>query len=192
MHHPYRKFLFMARVFFLLTLFFACTVHAETLEILPQFEAAEKARDMSNLTFQDAKGNLRHVSDYRGKLVLLNIWATWCVPCRREMPALDNLQGTYRNTLLRILPVSIDNGQSLDKVLAFYHENRIKHLPALVDKNLVMTRELHPMGLPTSFLIDTDGRLVGEIEGFAPWDSAEAANLIEFYLQKQSGRATKN
>jgi len=192
MHHPYRKFTFLARVFFLLAMFFASVAHAETPKILPQFEAADKARDMSDLTFQDAKGNARHISDYRGKLVLLNIWATWCVPCRREMPALDDLQGTYKNTPLQILPVSIDTGQSLDKISAFYHDNQIKHLPALIDKNLAITRELHPMGLPTSFLIGTDGRLLGKIEGFVPWDSPEAANLIELYLQKQSGRAAKS
>ncbi len=174
----------MPRIFFALALCLASAARAETVEILPQFNAYDTPRDMSGLAFQDAKGNWRHISDYRGKLVLLNLWATWCVPCLREMPALDDLQGVYKNTELIVLPVSLDRTSNADKIFDFYRHSYIKHLPVLNDPDMQLMRALHPDGLPTSYLITPDGRAVGKVEGFAPWDSPQAANLIESYLQK--------
>jgi thiol-disulfide isomerase/thioredoxin len=160
-------------------------LYAETVPILPQFVAYNSPRDFPALEFQDAKGTWRSLEDYRGQLVLVNLWATWCAPCRKELPQLDNLQAVYASTGFLVLPLSIDSPQTAPKILNFYREQNLRNLPILHDPTGMTMRLLRPRGLPSSYLIGRDGRALGEIIGYARWDSPEAANLVEAYLQRR-------
>ncbi len=149
------------------------------MQILSQFRAYKTPRQIPDLQFEDVKGTTRRLSDYRGQWVLLNLWATWCAPCRKEMPQLDSLQEVFAETNFRILPISIDGPQTAAKILPFYHQYEIKNLPILNDRESKSMKILNPRGLPASWLIGPDGYAVGEVGGYARWDSEEAANLIE-------------
>lgn len=184
MHYPYRILSLLPRIFCLCLLVFAMPAQAERVQILPQFQAYKKPRQMPDLTFVDVKGAGRKLSDYRGKWVLMNIWATWCAPCRKELPQLDNLQEAFADANFLILPVSIDSAETAPKILTFYHQYDLKNLPVLHDRDGKSIKLMSPRGLPTSWLISPSGYAVGEITGYASWDSDAAANLIEMYLQQ--------
>jgi len=129
------------------------------------------------IAFEDAEGRQRSLPDFRGKVVLLNIWATWCIPCRKEMPALDRLQSTIGDGEFNIVPLSIDRG-GMDVVRKFYAEVGIKKLGMYRDKSGSATRELGAVGIPTTLLIDREGREIGRLIGPAEWDSPEMIKFI--------------
>ena len=184
MHYPYRKWRIWPGIFLLLAaLLVGLPARAEMVELLPQYRAYDTPRAMPNLSFQDAKGAWKKISDYRGKWLLVNAWATWCAPCRKEMPELDNLQSAYGEANFQILPISIDSPQTAPRMFQFYHEKQIRNLPLLHDPQGNLMRLMRPRGLPSSWLVNPNGQMVGEIVGYAPWDSDRAANLIEYYLQ---------
>ncbi len=127
--------------------------------------------------FTDADGNARSLADYAGQGVVLNLWATWCSPCVREMPALDDLAKLVAGDGITVLPVSSDRaGAAL--VQRFYSEHRIVNLPVLLDPTGAMARGLNVRGIPTTFLIDKDGREVGWLEGSADWSSTDAVTVV--------------
>jgi thiol-disulfide isomerase/thioredoxin len=185
MHYPYRILQILPRVFCVLLLLAMPAVAAETVPILPQFQAYATPRSLPSIRFMDAKGTQKTMADYRGQWVLLNLWATWCAPCRKEMPQLDSLQEVFAETNFRILPLSIDSSQTAPKIFTFYHDHQIKNLPILNDPSGMTMAALKPRGLPSSWLIAPDGRAVGEVIGYARWDSDAAGNLIEMYLQRK-------
>ncbi len=132
--------------------------------------------------FKDGSGKTLSLADFRGKLVLLNLWATWCAPCRAEMPSLDRLQATLGGEGLAVLPLSLDRGGG-PVVALFYGRQEISHLGVYVaGTGGGLPGALQIGGLPTSFLIDREGRIVGRLEGATQWDSPEALELIRFYL----------
>jgi thiol-disulfide isomerase/thioredoxin len=134
-------------------------------------------KPVAAIQFEDAQGKTRSLSDFRGKVVLLNIWATWCVPCRKEMPALDRLQTLFETRDLEVLPLSIDRG-GLDVVRKFYTEVGIQKLGLYRDTSGNATRELGAMGIPTTLLIDREGRELGRLIGPAEWDSPDMVAFI--------------
>lgn len=166
------------------TLFFHAPLHAETVAILPQFNEYPSPRNFPNLEFKDVNGNTHQLSEYRGNLLLVNLWATWCLPCRKEMRGLDSLQDVFAGTKLKILPISLDNPNNASKISDFFQDIKVKNLPILNDYTSEIMHELKPPGLPTSYLIGPDGRALGSVVGYANWDSPEAGNLIEAYLPK--------
>ncbi len=152
--------------------------------ILPQFTAFNPPHEITNLAFKDKDGTPHKLSDYYGHLLLVNLWATWCPPCRAELPALDHLQTVYKSTGFQILPISLDDPGDGDKITTFYTSHNIKALPIFKDPEFSLLKELHPDGLPASYLITPDGKAAGMVEGIADWDGQEATNLIEAYLPK--------
>jgi thiol-disulfide isomerase/thioredoxin len=135
--------------------------------------------------FKDSAGKELHLSDFRGKLVLLNIWATWCAPCRAEMPSLDRLQAKLGGEGFMVLPVSLDRGGG-PAVAVYYGQHDITHLGVYLAGQGGLQNALKIGGVPTSFLIDREGRVVGSLEGATQWDSPEALALIRSYLGKSS------
>jgi thiol-disulfide isomerase/thioredoxin len=134
---------------------------------------------MPPLVFDDANGVQHSLADYRGSYVLLNVWATWCGPCVREMPSLDALQKKFEAGKLVILPLSEDrNAASLS---AFYRLHALVHLPVAVDSAGIAPSALHLRGLPTSLLVDPHGQEIARFEGDADWNSPEA---LEFLRQQ--------
>src|ERR1700710_1304397 len=136
---------------------------------------------LPDLTFEDAQGKPRKLSDWRGRTVLLNLWATWCVPCRKEMPALDNLEGKLGGEKFAVVAVNIDT-RDAEKPKAFLRDGNLTRLGNFADPKAKGFQDLKSIGLalgmPTSVLIDGQGCEIGNIAGPAEWDSEDAIKLI--------------
>ena len=121
---------------------------------------------------------------FEGQVVLLNFWATWCAPCVREMPSLDRLQAALGPEGLAVVAVSEDRA-GLKAVEPFFMETGLEHLEIYLDPKGKFWREFGVRGLPTTYLIDRQGRLIGAMEGPAEWDEEDAVALIRFYLEQE-------
>jgi thiol-disulfide isomerase/thioredoxin len=132
--------------------------------------------------FEDSMGQPVTLDSFHGKVVLLNIWATWCPPCVAEMPELDKLQADLGGEGLAVVAVSTD-AQGIKKSAPFYRRAGITHLDLYNDTRGALEQALQVTGLPASVLLDRDGHVVGRMEGPAQWDSPEAKALIEHYLK---------
>lgn len=129
------------------------------------------------VTFLDADGNERSLSDFQGRVVVLNLWATWCAPCRKEMPSLDRLQATLGGDDFEVIALAVDRG-NLSKVLAFYQDVGIGNLEVYHDKTSKAGRTLRAPGLPTTLIIDRKGHEVGRVLGDAEWDGEDVITLL--------------
>jgi len=136
---------------------------------------------LRDLAFQRPDGSVVRLADFTGTPVLLNLWATWCVPCREEMPALDRLAGATGDRL-EVVAVSLDTGGA-EKPRAFLDEIGVGRLDLYVDPKLNLINDIKRLGLrgglPTTFLVDEAGCQIGVMEGPAEWDSPDALRLIE-------------
>ena len=141
---------------------------------------AKTPRPMPDLAF-DAAGGRKQLSEFRGKAVLLNLWATWCIPCREEMPALDRLQAQAGGPDFEVVAVSIDTTR-LEKRQAFLTDAGVKSLGFYADPSAevfqVLKKAGKVVGLPTSILVDRDGCEIGIMSGPADWASADALALV--------------
>jgi thiol-disulfide isomerase/thioredoxin len=133
-----------------------------------------------NFTLSTSDGQQVSLHQYRGKVVFLNFWATWCIPCREEMPALEQLHQTYQSQDLAIL--SIDLKESADQVKAFFQKHSLS-FPALLDQNGSVFRDYLVSGMPTTYLIGRDGTLLARGVGGRDWTRAEALQLIQELIQ---------
>jgi thiol-disulfide isomerase/thioredoxin len=138
-------------------------------------------RPVPAIRFTDADGRAKTLQDFRGRVVLLDIWATWCGPCRKEMPALDRLGGKLGGADFIVLPVAIDRNGSA-AVEPFYRALGIKRLGVYLDPLGRGTSALAVPGVPTTLLIDRDGRLLARKMGGASWDSPPMIALIRRLL----------
>jgi thiol-disulfide isomerase/thioredoxin len=142
---------------------------------------ASPPRPLPDLSFTTPEGKAS-LADFKGRTVLLNLWATWCVPCRQEMPALDHLQGLRGSKDFAVVAVNIDTSR-LDRPKAFLNENGIKNLKLYTDSSAAAFQALKQegklIGLPTTILIGKDGCEIGTMAGPAQWDSPEALALID-------------
>ena len=134
-----------------------------------------------DLAFKDADGTLKKLSDWRGRTVLVNLWATWCVPCRKEMPALDELQGKLGGPDFEVVAVNIDTRDPA-KPKAFLADGNLSKLAYFTDSNAKVFQDLkgvgRALGMPTSVLIDAKGCEIATIAGPAEWASEDALKLI--------------
>ena len=129
------------------------------------------------ISFQDAAGKERTLADWRGKVVLLNLWATWCLPCRKEMPSLDRLQAALGSDRFEVVALSVDR-KGLEASRKFLDETKVERLALYVDASTRATSELRVVGLPATLLLDAEGREIGRLLGPAEWDSEDAKRLI--------------
>ncbi|MBI4184870.1 MAG: TlpA family protein disulfide reductase [Proteobacteria bacterium] len=150
------------------------------------FEVAVPPRAMPEVGMRDAAGAEVGLGRFRGKVVLLNLWATWCGPCVREMPSLDRLQAALAGERFEVVALSEDLGGA-DAVRRFYERTGVRHLAIHLDPRGALARAVGARGLPTSLLIDREGREIGRLEGAADWDSPEAVALIRYYLGAPAG-----
>jgi thiol-disulfide isomerase/thioredoxin len=134
-------------------------------------------------TFKDADGRPLTLGAFQGRVVLLNFWATWCAPCIREMPSLDRVQARFEDEGLSVVAVSEDFA-GLPVVRPFFERLGLEHLKVYLDVDFALLKALGVQGLPTTLLIDRQGRLVGGMEGPAEWDEDDAAALIRYYLNE--------
>jgi len=131
-----------------------------------------------DIMFRDMDGAPHHLHDFKGKPVILSFWASWCAPCLVEMPMLNRLQKQMGDKIT-ILPIAIEN-QGPGAVHLFFEKARIRYLPVYVDTMHRALSIYKVRALPTSFLIDPEGNIVGKVEGAIAWDSPE----IQSYLEK--------
>lgn len=145
-------------------------------------------RDLPAISFQDEAGKAMSLADFRGKVVLLNIWATWCPPCREEMPSLDRLNGKRGGENFEVVALSIDRDTALVK--PFYEEFGIQTLRGYFDPSAQIPNTLRAPGVPTTLLIDQEGREIGRAMGPAAWDSPQVEALIDAALARAPGRGS--
>jgi thiol-disulfide isomerase/thioredoxin len=142
----------------------------------------DKPRPLPELHFTNADGHKLSVADFRGRMVLLNIWATWCVPCRKEMPALDRLETKLGGPDFEVVALSIDR-QGLAAVQPFFKEFRLKALHIYLDQSGKAAVALNVPGIPTTLLIDHDGREIARKIGPAEWDSPKVLQVLDQHMK---------
>jgi thiol-disulfide isomerase/thioredoxin len=154
---------------------------------------AKSPLKIPDLAFEDAAGKKLTLASFRGRTVLLNLWATWCVPCRREMPTLDALQGELGGPRFEVVAVNIDT-RDPDKPKKFLKDIGVHKLAYFADSSAKAFQDLKSIGrafgMPTTLLVDPHGCEIGTIAGPAEWASKDALALIEAALggEKQSAR----
>lgn len=150
---------------------------------------AQEPRRIPSLTFANADGKPMSLKDFEGKLLLVNLWATWCVPCRKEMPALDTLQKDLGGDRFEVVAINLDT-RDPEKPKAFLNEIGIKSLSFFADSGTKSFQALRAagrgFGLPTTLLVDAKGCEVGFLAGPAEWASPDAQTLIKAALQPGS------
>jgi thiol-disulfide isomerase/thioredoxin len=159
----------------LLTVFAVVPVWAADLTLDPH------PRVLPALTFTDADGHPLGLDRFKGKVVVLDYWATWCAPCREEFPRLDRLQGRLADKGLAVVAVSLDRG-GRPLVDRFYDEIHVEHLAKYLDPHSASALALGLRGVPTTLIIDRQGREVARIEGPAAWDGPEIGKVLDGLL----------
>ena len=142
---------------------------------------ATDPREAMPLAFERMDGGKTKVSDFRGKAVLLNLWATWCVPCRAEMPSLDRLEAEAGDKNFEVVAVNVDTAR-LERRTAFLDGIGVKSLTRYADPSgdafQTLRKDDKTLGLPVTLLIDKDGCEVGVVAGAVKWDSADALSVV--------------
>lgn len=167
----------------------ACAASRETSQRVSALAKGEVAamsianapEPMPEVTFTGPDGKPRKLEDFKGKTVLLNLWATWCVPCRSEMAALDRLQASAGSDKFEVVTINVDTSR-LERPKAFLGEIGAKNLAYYADPKAEIFFQLRQsgqaLGLPTTFLIDGSGCQIGLMQGPANWDSEEGRSLV--------------
>ena len=148
---------------------------------LEDFELIKEEKNISNLTFKDHKDNNITFSDFNGKILLVNFWATWCVPCIKEMPSLDRLKEKF-NKNFDVIAISVDR-DGLEKVNEFFEEKKINNLNKFFDIKNSLAKEMDLFGVPTSFFVDKKGNLIGYYQGDMEWDNNTVVNFINYLIK---------
>lgn len=142
------------------------------------FTLLEQPRSLPPVRFANGEGRGITLADFHGRVVLLNIWATWCVPCREEMPTLDRLQAELGGAEFEVVALSIDRS-GVAGVTKFYGEIGIRHLNIYVDGSGQVSRDLNIIGLPTTLLVDKEGRELRRKIGPLEWDNSNVIAIIK-------------
>ncbi len=129
------------------------------------------------IVFTDASGQPHSLENFRGRGMVVNLWATWCLPCVTEMAALEALSQTLAPFDIAVLPLSSDRG-GIPRIAAFYRDRGLTALPMLLDPGGAAGQAFGARGIPTTLLIDRQGREAARVEGAADWSTPDAAALV--------------
>ncbi len=154
---------------------------------LGAFVKPAESQAVLDLSFTSADGKPHRLSEWRGKVVLLNLWATWCAPCKVEMPSLDRLQAKLGSDAFSVLALSVDR-TGVGKPAAFFTGNAITHLAVYNDSESAATAALRASGLPVSVILDGQGREVARLTGPADWDSPVTTAKVEEFIRSSGGK----
>lgn len=135
-------------------------------------------RPVADLPITDETGAAHHLSDYRGKYVVVNFWATWCYPCRREMGTLDRLQADMGGKDFAVVAVATLHN-TVPAVKRFFAREKVTHLPIRLDPGSALAHSLGILGLPVTVILDPKGREVARLIGEADWDSDNAKAVLK-------------
>ncbi|MEN2494425.1 MAG: Thiol:disulfide interchange protein TlpA [Hyphomicrobiaceae bacterium hypho_1] len=145
------------------------------------FEFQKEPRMLPDIRFRNSAGKLISLRGFSNKVILLNIWATWCAPCLREMPHLNELQSRLGSDTFEVVAVSLDAG-SPEKPKKLLRKISVDALHFYHDPTAQLSFTLKALGMPTTLLIDNNGREIGRLVGAADWSSTDASRLINAYL----------
>ncbi|KQN76448.1 TlpA disulfide reductase family protein [Devosia sp. Leaf64] len=143
-----------------------------------------EGRGYADMAFKDESGKAMTLADFSGKSLLVNFWASWCVPCREEMPALDAIAGEYNSDKFQVVPINLDIGEGgLGKAEEFLAEGIFQNLPLYADNTFAafdrLKREAVAVGLPATLLLDPEGCEIAVLQGPAEWNSRDGKAVID-------------
>ena len=140
--------------------------------------------EVSDVPFTDPEGGEHRLSDWQGKVVLVNFWATWCAPCRKEMPMLDALQAEFGGEDFEV--VTIATGRNpLPGIIRFFDEVGVTNLPILLDPKQELARDMAVLGLPITLILNREGQEIARLRGDAEWDSDSAKAIIAALIEAE-------
>lgn len=151
---------------------------------LAAFVIGESRREVADLSFKDAGGRDLRLSQWRGRIVLVNLWATWCAPCRKEMPDLAKLQKALGSDDFEVVAISVDR-KGVAASAAFLGETGAEALSLYIDESARVLNDLQALGLPATVLVDRKGYEIGRLLGPADWSSPEALALIRAAINEK-------
>ena len=154
---------------------------AETASTLAAFIKHPVPKDIAAFSFADGTGAPLDLSHWKGKVVLLNLWATWCAPCRKEMPELAQLQKLLGSADFEVVAISEDL-KGVEASAVFLKDSGAENLALYVDPKMAALNALQSIGLPTTLLIGRDGKEIGRLLGPADWASKDAQDLVKATL----------
>ncbi|WP_407673315.1 TlpA family protein disulfide reductase [Paracoccus caeni] len=144
---------------------------------LDKLVVTNDAPPVAETTFTDPKDGTHTLADYKGQVVLVNFWATWCAPCREEMPSLDELQAELGGDDFQVVPIATGRN-SVENIDRFFQETGVENLPVLLDPRQQLARQMGVVGLPVTIILDRDGNEVARLMGDADWASDAAKELV--------------
>tara|TARA_Y100000590_G_scaffold278892_1_gene313136 strand:+ start:5524 stop:6066 length:543 start_codon:yes stop_codon:yes gene_type:complete len=142
---------------------------------------SEIPKPISSIIFEDFSGNKINLEDYEGKLVIINFWATWCAPCRKEMPSLNALNGNENFKNLEVLAINMDQPNNREKIENFFKELNIDKLKIFFDNDLNFVKEFKLKGMPTTILVNKKGEEFARILGGANFENEKFTNWLLKY-----------
>ncbi|MDI9407871.1 MAG: TlpA disulfide reductase family protein [Candidatus Pacebacteria bacterium] len=150
----------------------------ETAEFAEFKPSGAEAGNLSALRLIDSNNRPFDISALKGRVIVINFWATWCAPCIAELPKLAQMSSVWKNRGVEFIAVSVDE-EGWNKVRPFLEQHRVKFLTVMVDRDLTATQSFHIRGLPTTVFFDRQGRDIGRIAGEYDWLNASAMNLLQ-------------
>ena len=161
-------------------IFFISNVLANEMPNIKNLVLNKEPKTYDNIIFLDSDEKFVKLSDYKGKLVIINFWATWCAPCKEEMPSLDKLQIVENLNNLKIFPINVGN-DSIEKSKKFFEDLNIKNLDFYYDNPKTLAKKLSLRGIPTSILINKDGKEFARILGSIDFENQKFIQWLSFY-----------
>ena len=152
------------------------------------FVLHDEPRPFRGKTFFDPKGKEIDLSEFEGKVTVLNFWATWCPPCRKELPYFDELQAELGDEGLRVVTISLD--KNAKKAAPYLEDKKLTNLEAFTDSKANLSREMGVLGLPVTAILGPDAREIGRLTGEAEWHSDEAKEWLRAIIEATSDEST--
>ena len=168
--------------FFVFLFFISFGIKKNNLDHDKVFLEPNKEASLSEINFYDIENNQFFLEDFKGKVLLINLWATWCLPCKIEMPALDRLQGSIGDDNFEVIAIAVEKTDIL-KIQEFYQDIGLKNLKIYHDNSTKSGLYSKAKGLPLTFLVDHEGNEIGRRDGPWEWDDGEVIEIIKSYKE---------
>ena len=154
--------------------------------IMSRFIEMSSAREVPDVNFKDTQGGSIQLKEFKGKLVMVNLWATWCAPCIKEIPHMENIRQVNKDNKLVVVPISID--EESDKVQAFLERHNFGHYKTWLDPKKDIDRVMPADVVPATYFFDGSGNLIGFLRGYLDWGDKEVQPYLEKLIAKYAHR----